>query len=187
MEPESPDTAHDCATRSENAARPGDAPFVIEYTYTDDLVDRFARLQVGQTRQRTLLYAGVGLLGFGALVLGSRQGYAWFGILLIALGVLAFWCRANIYRLVSKNCAESVHTGADNSARRRLIAVTEDGMAVLVGDGPVRFYRFDNLTAVQRDEDDLVAVFNGTDGVLLPRDAFTRGTAADLESFLAKF
>lgn len=157
--------------------------FIVDYNYTDELVDRFVRLQVDEMRGRALLIAGVALFFIGcALAITSSGAPRWIGILLAALGVFAFWCRSNLDRIMAKRSRSSLDEGGSGN-QRRLIVVADDGMAVEKNDEDARFFPFTKLTDVLQDDEILVAVF-GDEGVLMPRDAFKLGSANDFAAFI---
>ncbi|MBM6778815.1 hypothetical protein H6A16_04805 [Collinsella tanakaei] len=163
--------------------QPDEVRFIVDYHYTDELVDRFVRLQVDEMRGRALLIAGVALFFIGcALAITSSGAPRWIGILLATLGVFAFWCRSNLDRIMAKRSRGSLDEGGSGN-QRRLIVVADDGMAVEKNDEDARFFPFTNLTDVLEDDEIFVAVF-GDEGVLLPRDAFKFGSADDFGIFI---
>lgn len=164
--------------------QPDEVRFIVDYHYTDELVDRFVRLQVDEMRGRALLIAGVALFFIGcALAITSDGAPRWIGILLAVLGVFAFWCRSNLDRIMAKHSRSSLDEKGASGNQRRLIVVADDGMAVEKDDADARFFPFANLTDVLQDDEIFVAVF-GDEGVLLPRDAFKLGSADDFGAFI---
>lgn len=171
------------ATDKPTDQQPDEVRFIVDYNYTDELVDRFVRLQVDEMRGRALLIASVALFFIGcALAITSPGAPRWIGILLAALGVFAFWCRSNLDRIMAKRSRGSLDEGGSGE-QRRLIVVADDGMAVEKNDDDACFFPFTKLTDVLEDDEIFVAVF-GDEGVLLPRDAFKLGSADDFGGFI---
>ena len=161
-----------------------DVLFISEYTYTDDLISDFVDMQTDEMRGRLLLVTGLLLFTWGAGFMVQGGGSLWIGLLLIAGGVFAFWGRANLRRIMIKRCAEEMDRAASGPiGRRRFIAVTDEGLAVEAGEGPERYFSFDDLKAVQRGERAYVVVF-GDRGIVVPYRSFTMGNADAFGAFV---
>lgn len=159
--------------------------FIIDYPYTDELVERFARLQMLEARRRMLLAVGVPLLVFGCglAAVPPDPAQRWIGVLLAALGIFAFWCRANLDRIMTGRARGSLAAAGDGASRRRPIVVADDGMAVEMGGTDSRFFPFADMTDVISGDGVFIAVF-GAEGVLVPRDAFKMGSPDDFAAFI---
>lgn len=163
-----------------------DALFTCEYTYSDDLIRDFARIQASGKRRGVLLLCGCLLVAIGAIWLFEPMELHWLGLAPIALGVYCVWYRSNMWRQVAKR--EIARMDADKAAsggRWRAVEVDGDGMTVRVRDGREQRYDFSELTNFERDELIYVVIF-GKAGVAVPLRSFTRGDADDFGAFLTE-
>lgn len=160
--------------------------FTCEYTYSNELISDFARLQTSGKRRGVLLICGCVLVAVGAIWLCTPQSFHWLGLVPIAFGIYCIWYRSNMYRIAAKKEIRLMDADERVSGGRwRRVDVDEAGLTVTVRDGRTQRYDFCDLTNFEHDDLMYVAIF-GTAGVALPRAGFTHGSAASFAQFLTK-
>lgn len=154
-----------------------DALFTCEYTYSDDLIRDFARIQASGKRRGVLLLCGCLLVAIGAIWLFEPMELHWLGLAPIAFGVYCIWYRSNMWRIAAKRMIAEMDADEEASGGRwRRIDVDGGGMTVRVRDGRTQRYDFSELTNFECDDLMYVVIF-GKNGVAVPLASFTRGSA----------
>lgn len=159
--------------------------FICEYEYTDDLLTRFARMQVSAKRRGALLLMGCIEIAIGLLWIFSPQSLHWAGIFFVAVGAYSLWYRSNMYQNLARRYIRSMEKDeSEMGGRHRRIVVTDEAAIVFASDDRSQRYEFSEFTDFQHDDTMFVAIF-GVNGVAFPVDSFTLGTAAEFGDFLA--
>lgn len=172
----------DSADESAERRRPR---FICEYEYTDDLLTRFARMQVSAKRRGALLLLGCIEIAIGLLWVFSPQSLHWAGLFFVAVGAYSLWYRSNMYQNLARRYIRSMEKDeSEMGGRHRRIVVTDEAAIVFASDDRSQRYEFSEFTDFQHDEAMFVAIF-GVNGIAFPVDSFTLGTAAEFGDFLA--
>lgn len=167
-----------------DGGRGRDVLFTCEYTFTDELLRDFARMQASGRQRGVLLICGLVLVAAGALWLFEPQPLHWLGLVPVALGVYCVWYRSNMWRRAA--AGEIRRMNGDEAAsggRWRAIEVDDEGLTVRVRDGRTQRYDFADLTNFERDEVMYVVIFGKT-GVAVPLRSFTGGSPDAFGAFL---
>lgn len=158
--------------------------FICEYDYTDELLERFARLQADPGRGAMLLATGAVEIAAGAAIALALPRLRWAGVLLAAVGAYSLWYRANMARNLASRFIRSMERDeAGMGGRKRRVVITDEAVLVFSSGDRRRRYELADLTGVQRDDAMVVAVF-GPEGVALPLDSLALGGADELARFL---
>lgn len=158
--------------------------FICEYDYTDELLERFARLQADPGRGAMLLATGAVEIAAGAAIALALPRLRWAGVLLGAVGAYSLWYRANMARNLASRFIRSLERDeAGMGGRERRVVITDEAVLVFSSGDRCRRYELADLTGVQRDDAMVVAVF-GTEGVALPLDSLALGGTDELARFL---
>lgn len=164
----------------------GKPRFICEYTYTDDLIRDFARMQASGKRRGVLLICGLILVAVGSLWLFEPQPLHWAGIAPIALGIFCIWFRSNTWRSAARDMIALMEGDEEASGGRwRHVEIDDEGMTVRARDGREQRYDFADLTNFECDELMYVAIF-GRHGVAIPLGSFVSGDAAGLGALLTE-
>ena len=158
--------------------------FICEYDYTDELLERFARLQADPGRGAMLLATGAVEIAAGTAIALALPRLRWAGVLLAAVGAYSLWYRANMARNLASRFIRSMERDeAGMGGRKRRVVITDEAVLVFSSGDRRRRYELADLTGVQRDDAMVVAVF-GPEGVALPLDSLALGGADELARFL---
>lgn len=158
--------------------------FTCEYTYTDDLIRTFARVQMSGKRRGMLLISGLALAAIGLIWIFEPQSLHWLGLLPLAFGIYCIWLRSNLWRGPAKREIALMDGSEERSGGRwRHLDVDEGGITVRVRDGRTQRYDFAELTNFENEHGLYVVIF-GTSGVAVPAGSFTRGTASEFGRLL---
>lgn len=157
--------------------------FINEYTYTDQLITRFSRLQASGRRRGILLLCGCTLIAVGAVWLFTPQSLHWLGLAPMALGAFCLWHRTNMYRIAARRAIARMQEDEADTGRFRRVRVFADRLTLSLADGRTQVYPFDELTDFQMD-DRIFAVVFGRHGIAVPKDTFVLGEAEAFGSFL---
>ena len=159
------------------------ALFVNEYTYTDGLVERLARLRVSGKRRGMLLLSGCTLFAVGAVWHFSPATPHWLGVLLVAIGIWCLTVRSNLWRSPAARAKKQMHADETSTGRFRRVTVDDKQLILSLKDGREQIYPWDELTDFQMD-DEVFAVVFGRNGILVPKRTFVTGNAEDFGAFL---
>lgn len=160
------------------------ALFVNEYTYTDELIERFARLQVSGKRRGMLLLGGCTFVAVGSVWHFSPASPHWLGILLVGIGIWSLTVRSNLWRTPASRAKQQMRSDEAATGRFRRVTVDDGQLTLSLRDGREQVYPWSELTDFQTD-DEVFAVVFGRNGILVPRRTFVVGNAEDFGSFLA--
>lgn len=161
------------------------ALFVNEYTYTDELIERFARLQVSGKRRGMLLLSGCTLFAVGAVWLFTPVALHWIGLAPMVFGVYALWLRSNMWRTTARCVTQQMRADEANIGRWRRVAITRDSLVLSLRDGREQVYPWSELTDFLMDGE-IFAVIFGRTGVMVPKRTFTVGDARGFGAFLTE-
>lgn len=170
---------------------PGDAPadgirFLVEYRYENDLLTNLARLQSGRGPRLATTALGAALVLGGAAALVGTGAWGWLGICGIVLGIAFIRLAATMRHHIARRYIDAMeHDTSSFGNRYRRVAVSDAGVMVFAHDGRSRYYPLERLSRVLRDDLMSVLVFDD-EGVVVPHDAYLRGSAAELDAFLAR-
>ena len=162
----------------------GEIRFVCEYTYGDALLSDFTELQE-RPRKRALLALAVALLAAAIVFAAGGTPLEWAAVF-VMLDLFALWYRTELHRMLMRRGAADLDAAQQGPrGRERTVIVTDEGVAVRLGDGTGLFYYFSDLKDVQRTDRIFVIVFDAN-GVVLPRDGFTHGTPEEFDAFISE-
>lgn len=171
---------------ADNESENGDqqALFINEYTYTDEFIDRLARLQVSGKRRGMLLLGGCTLFAVGAVWHFSPATPHWIGVLLVGIGIWALTVRSNLWRTPASHAKQRMRAHEAETGRFRRVTVDDERLVLSLRDGREQVYPWSDLTDFLMD-DEVFAVVFGRNGILVPKYTFTRGDAEAFGEFLA--
>ena len=161
-----------------------EALFINEYTYTDELVERLARLRVSGKRRGVLLLGGCTLFAIGAVWLFTPMALHWLGLAPMAFGVWCLWYRSNLWHISARAAQRQMRADDAATGRFRRVTVNDEKLVLSLKDGREQIYPWGELTDFQMD-DEVFAVVFGRNGILVPKRAFVRGDAESFGTFLA--
>ena len=161
-----------------------EALFVNEYTYTDELIERLARLRVSGKRRGMLLLGGCTLFAVGAVWLFTPMALHWLGLVPMIFGVWCLWYRSSLWRISAKATKQQMRADEVTTGRFRRVTVDDEQLILSLKDGREQIYPWSGLTDFQMD-DEVFAVVFGRNGILVPKSTFITGSAEDFGDFLA--
>lgn len=159
--------------------------FLNEYQYENDLLANLARLEATPARRGTVgaLSAAVG--AGGVALLATAGAWAWAGLPAIAVAaVLGHHAIDMRHSLARQHINAMEHATGSFADRYRRVAVSAEGVMVFARDGRTRYYALDKLSRVLSDDLMHVLLFD-EEGVVVPRAGYLRGSADELDAFLA--
>lgn len=168
-----------------NEGREQQELFVNEYTYTDELAERFAHLQASGKRRGVLLLAGCTLFAVGAVWVFTPVALHWLGFAPMALGVWSLWLRSNTWRAAARDIKRRLQQDEADTGRFRRVTVTGERLELSLKDGRTQTYPWSELTDFLVD-DEVFAVVFGHSGVLVPKRTFAKGDAKAFGAFLSE-
>lgn len=174
---------HITNAESSKQDKSGRVLFVNEYTYTDELVERLARLRVSGKRRGMLLLGGCTLFAVGAVWHFSPAAPHWLGVLLVVIGIWCLTVRSNLWRTSAARAKKQMRADEMATGRFRRVVVDDEQLILSLKDGREQVYPWDEFTDFQMD-DEVFAVVFGHNGVLVPKKTFLTGDAESFGDFL---
>ena len=159
--------------------------FANEYTYTDELIGRFARLQVSGKRRGMLLLSGCTLIAVGAVWHFAPTTPHWLGVALVSIGIWCLTVRSNLWRTPASRTKRQMYADKAQTGRFRRVMVDNERLVLSLQDGREQVYPWSELTDFLMD-DEVFAVIFGRTGVMVPKHTFTVGDAHGFGAFLTE-
>lgn len=159
--------------------------FVNEYVYSDELIERFARLQMEGRRRGILLLCGCTLVAIGAVWAFTPVALHWIGLAPMMFGLYCLWYRSNMWRASARRAQREMQRAEADTGRYRRVTANQRQLVLSLADGREQVYPLSELTNFQMD-DEVFAVVFGHHGVLVPKRTFVRGTADAFGTFLTE-
>ena len=157
--------------------------FINEYTYSDELIERLAKLQVSGKRRGVLLLGGCILVAVGSVWHFSPATPHWLGVTLVGIGIWALTVRSNLWRTPAARAKQQMRADKAETGRFRRVTVDDERLVLSLRDGREQVYPWSELADFLMD-DEVFAVVFGRNGILVPKHTFTRGDADAFGDFL---